>query len=416
MNDKKEEIEVTNLDQLRMTQTYSTTILFLASDPCDASRLRIAQELRAIKEKLQLSKRREQFSLVEKMAVRPQDITQAILDTDPQIIHFSGHGTSEGELCFEDANSKVQPVSCDALSSLFELFSEQVNCVILNCCYSEIQAKAIVEHVGYVVGMKKEIGDEAAINFSIGFYRALSAGRSLEDAYNFGILELKLLGIPEDLTPILLQKNIVKHMCVDSYDRTLHKDYAIFTRDQKTILLNPKAYSSIQAILNDLYTHYFSKIYPILSYGQEWILLGHFSFNVIQVLVPFEWVNNIGHPLDLLDYKWAVSNVPSQQNIIPGTKWKVIDRKTILDLKDNLIILASNHSKIIIKRAMSSSKSLYMYTGYCSKSCTFQAFKSQNYKYVFVFLNTSDRLITEQEFIFVDDLDDPEKSQHLRRL
>ena len=77
------------------------SILFLTADPTNASRLRLGEELREIQERLQLSKSRDQFTLHQRMSVRPMDISQALLDVNPQIVHFSGHGTSAGELCVE---------------------------------------------------------------------------------------------------------------------------------------------------------------------------------------------------------------------------------------------------------------------------------------------------------------------------
>jgi hypothetical protein len=146
-------------------------ILFLAADPSDSARLRLGQELRDIREKLQLSKQRDRFSLESRESVRSEDLTQAIFDVEPQIIHFSGHGIDTGELCFENNLGETQTVSTVALANLFRLVSNQVNCVILNACYSEIQAKAIAEHVEFVIGMSASIGDKAAITFAIGFYR-----------------------------------------------------------------------------------------------------------------------------------------------------------------------------------------------------------------------------------------------------
>ena len=35
-------------------------------------------------------------------------------------------------------------------------------------------------HIDFVVGMKRAIGDEAAIKFAVGFYDALGAGRTSE--------------------------------------------------------------------------------------------------------------------------------------------------------------------------------------------------------------------------------------------
>ena len=181
-------------------------ILFLASDPSDVTRLRLGQELRDIRERLQLAKERDRFVLESRESVRPGDISQAMFDVEPSIVHFSGHGTSKGELCFEDLLGKLQPVQPDALAALFELVADQVNCVVLNACYSEVQAKAIAQHIPFVIGMNKAIGDKAAIAFAVGFYKALGANKTVEQAYKFGCVEIRLQGIPEHLTPVLLKK------------------------------------------------------------------------------------------------------------------------------------------------------------------------------------------------------------------
>ncbi len=182
-------------------------ILFLASDPSDVTRLGLGQELRDIRERLQLAKERDRFVLESRESVRPGDISQAMFDVEPQIVHFSGHGTSKGELCFEDLLGKIQPVQPDGLAALFELVADQVNCVVLNACYSEVQAKAIAQHIPFVIGMNKAIGDKAAIAFAVGFYKALGANKTVEQAYKFGCVEIRLQGIPEHLTPVLLKKS-----------------------------------------------------------------------------------------------------------------------------------------------------------------------------------------------------------------
>ncbi len=179
------------------------SVLFLAADPTNASRLRLGEELREIQEKLQLSKSRDQITLHQRMSVRPADISQALLDIEPQIVHFSGHGTSTGALCFEDQEGQTHFVQPDAIAALFEQFAHQVNCVVLNACFSDVQAEAIAQHIEYVIGMNQAIGDKAAIAFAIGFYQALGAGRTVEEAYKLGCVQIQLQGIPEHLTPVL---------------------------------------------------------------------------------------------------------------------------------------------------------------------------------------------------------------------
>lgn len=181
-------------------------VLFLSADPTDASRLRLGEELRQIQEKLQLAKLRERFELSVRMSVRPTDITQALLDVQPHIVHFSGHGTSEGALCFEDLNGQSHFAQPEALAALFKQFNEQIKCVLLNACYAQTQAIAIAEHIDCVIGMRREISDEAAIAFSGGFYQALGAGEAVAEAFDFGCIQIMLQGVPEHLTPVLIRK------------------------------------------------------------------------------------------------------------------------------------------------------------------------------------------------------------------
>ena len=183
------------------------TILFLTADPTDACRLRLGQEAREIQEKLQMSKHRERFSFSQRWSVRPADISQAMLDLQPHIVHFSGHGAQNGAICFENLIGKMQPISPDALSSLFEQFSDQVRVVVLNACYSDQQAQAISKQVDYVIGMNTSITDPASIAFSIGFYQAIGAGRNIVDAHKLGVTQIKLQGIEEHEIPVLVQKN-----------------------------------------------------------------------------------------------------------------------------------------------------------------------------------------------------------------
>jgi translation initiation factor IF-1 len=224
-----------------------TTILFLAADPSDATRLRLGEEQREIQEKLRLASQRELFNLEIRLSVRPGDIVQALHDTKPRIVHFSTHGTKDGAICAENESGKIQPILPDALASLFDLVSNHVECVVLNSCYSSIQAKAIARHINYVIGMKQAIGDEAAIAFATGFYRALGAGRNFGDSFKFGVVELRLLGIDEHLTPVILSKHskpasrildtTAKRNATSKVTILLEKDITNFSTSEQEILI-----------------------------------------------------------------------------------------------------------------------------------------------------------------------------------
>lgn len=183
------------------------TILLLAANPKGMIPLRLDEEAKKIEQSLERSKNRDHFRLVMKWAATADDLRRALLDYEPEIVHFSGHGSGVDGLNFEDDQGSVHEISGDSLARLFELTAEHVKCVVLNACYSEVQADAIARHIGYVIGMKKAIGDDAAIKFAVGFYDAIAAGREYQVSFKFGQSEIDLAGIPEDLTPVLKKKS-----------------------------------------------------------------------------------------------------------------------------------------------------------------------------------------------------------------
>jgi TIR domain/CHAT domain len=162
------------------------TILVIASNPQGTTSLRLDRELRVIEEVIQKSQLRDRFDVQQLWAARTIDLLDALLKYQPRIVHFCGHGEGQIGLVLEDEAGKAKPVSSEALSEVFKNFAEKVECVLLNACYSEVQATAIVEHLNYVIGMSQEIRDDAAIAFTRGFYTALGNGEGINNAYNFG--------------------------------------------------------------------------------------------------------------------------------------------------------------------------------------------------------------------------------------
>lgn len=193
--------------QQQKIKTQDTkTILILAANPKDTSKLRLEEEIREIDEGLRRANHRDRFKLETKLAVRSRDFYRAILDTHPQIIHFCGHGGGKDGILLEDETGTTAFVQADTLASLFKLFAKKgVECVVLNACYSEVQAEAISQHINHVIGMNCAIGDKAAINFAVAFYDALAAGEDVEFAFDLGCSQL--IGLKENQTPVLTTKN-----------------------------------------------------------------------------------------------------------------------------------------------------------------------------------------------------------------
>jgi hypothetical protein len=177
-------------------------ILILSANPKTTHRRRLDEEVREIEEGLRRSKYRDCFKIQTRWAVRLRDLRRALLDVEPQIVHFTGHGKENG-LVVEDESGFGVHVPGKALSQLFELFSSKIECVILSACYSESQADAINKHIDFVIGMRKEINDRASIEFAVGFYDALGAGKSVQEAFEFGRNAVRLFNLPKHILPVL---------------------------------------------------------------------------------------------------------------------------------------------------------------------------------------------------------------------
>ncbi|CAD5954888.1 hypothetical protein NO108_03160 [Planktothrix rubescens] len=182
---------------------FMKKILILLANPSDTSQLRLNQEVSEIQKTLRQSNHRDEFEIIPVGAVQVDDLQQTLYDYNPTIVHFSGHGAGKDGLVLEDSSGRSVLVSEDALARLFKAFQTQIECVILNACYSEIQANAIHQHIDCVVGMNQAIGDQAAIQFAVGFYRALGAGTFYDQCFESGCTLIDLKNIPESNKPQL---------------------------------------------------------------------------------------------------------------------------------------------------------------------------------------------------------------------
>lgn len=210
-------------------------ILILAANPKDTSRLRLDQEVRDITEGLKRSRYRDQFLPISKWAVRSRDLRRAILEEKPQIVHFSGHGEGEKGLCFEDQDGRSKWIAGSSLKSLFNLLALKTNieCVVLNSCYSQTQAEAIAEGVPYVIGMTRAVSDRLAIEFAVGFYDALGDGESIEFAFRCGQTAMSLNGADRKDLPILIQKNVHQTASISSQEKAEEDNKSTKARSAK---------------------------------------------------------------------------------------------------------------------------------------------------------------------------------------
>jgi tetratricopeptide (TPR) repeat protein len=199
-------------------------VLFLAANPTETAQLKLDEEIRSITQKIRASEYRDSLKLISAWAVHPDDLLQLLNEHKPHIIHFSGHASETGEIILVDNTGLPKKVSAKALKVLVTTLKDNIRAIVLNTCYSEIQAKAITEVIDCAVGMSAAIGDSAAITFAASFYRAVGFGRSAKEAFDQGIASLLIEGIySEEDNPQLVVKDGIDPSRVffltDSYDR-----------------------------------------------------------------------------------------------------------------------------------------------------------------------------------------------------
>jgi len=181
-----------------------TRILFFASNPESTEKLSLDEEARSISRKIRETDYRDSLEFITAWAIRPTDLLDELNLHKPTIVHFSGHGSGEEGLILSDDQGELRFVSADALKMLFSSVNDNIRLVVMNACYSEVQAKAIAEVIDCVIGMKSDIGDHAAITFAEYFYNALGYGRSVKQAFEQGKAALMLESIPEEDVPVLI--------------------------------------------------------------------------------------------------------------------------------------------------------------------------------------------------------------------
>lgn len=181
-------------------------ILFLAANPSDETKLRLGAEATRIKEALESASNRN-FQFFEEHAIRLDSLQRTILRRNATIVHFSGHGSDEGRLVFEDLSGRGVTADSKAIAEIFRLASENTRLIVLNACYSEEQARALAVHVDAVIGMRSAICDESAIAFAKSLYETLGEGRSVRTAFDLAKNYLKLQQLPGAELLVLVERS-----------------------------------------------------------------------------------------------------------------------------------------------------------------------------------------------------------------
>ena len=182
-------------------------ILILAANPTDTQKLQLDKEAELIRERLQENEIGMQYIVKAEPTACIEDLSKYLLQYEPIILHFSGHGNSNGEIILNNRQGQAQVVSIETLAELLSTVGGRIECVVLNACFSLEKADAIAEQVSCVIGMDKEIDDESALRFAGGFYRGLGFGRGYYSAFELGRNEIKILQLPDNQVPHFITRD-----------------------------------------------------------------------------------------------------------------------------------------------------------------------------------------------------------------
>jgi hypothetical protein len=165
----------------------SPRVLGLYADP--GNTLRLGFDMRLLTEIAE----RDGFYAYIQHAARVTDIIRAILTKKPNILHFSGHGTSKGRLVFEREDGSAGIVGPAALAAAIKAASAEVlDCVVLNACFTGQHAAAFSDVTRSVAGSVEKIPDDGALAFTRGFYTGLGAGQKAPEAFRTAEAQMQL--------------------------------------------------------------------------------------------------------------------------------------------------------------------------------------------------------------------------------
>jgi CHAT domain len=181
-------------------------ILFLGASIRSGDLLKLSEECSEIQRELRMTCNRDAFRFESRWAVSIDDLMRHLTELDPSVVHFSGHGAGDVGLMLQDEQGRPVPVSARALAMMVHAAARHVRVVVLNACYSAVQAEVLGAEIDCVIGMDGAISDDAARAFSIRFYGALGSGRSIANAVAQGIATLAAKQLPDELLPRCLSR------------------------------------------------------------------------------------------------------------------------------------------------------------------------------------------------------------------
>ncbi len=172
------------------TEGAVKTVLLVSASPETEVRLRVDREFRDIIDGVRRSRYRDRLHFVQVHAARFEDLSDALQEHEPHILHISSHGNEDGSLIFEGRADEPRVIAKHQLKRLLSATRVNLELVVCNACHSYAVVSDLTDIVEHAIGMSDAIPDDVAIRFSVAFYKAIGNGLSVKKAFDVAIAGL----------------------------------------------------------------------------------------------------------------------------------------------------------------------------------------------------------------------------------
>jgi hypothetical protein len=167
-------------------------ILYIASNPDDASPLQIEKEANLLREKLDAITTSEPLDLRVYASLDVATLPEVIARAAPDVLHFAAHGEGDGiVLAHQDRGTVL--LDGHKLAKLLAAVSVRPKLVVVNACRSTAMAEALCRAADFTIGIDAPISNVGARTMAANLYQRLAASASLHDAFSAAATMLEVI-------------------------------------------------------------------------------------------------------------------------------------------------------------------------------------------------------------------------------
>ncbi|MEM7367866.1 MAG: HEAT repeat domain-containing protein [Bacteroidota bacterium] len=225
-------------------------ILFLATQTSHGPSGHQGRVIREIEDSISRSEKSKQLTFTSSWVSDFQDITRALLQNTPDIVHFSTGQCSETALLMLNQQGQEKHIEIEGLCELFQSITHKPTCVLFDVSNSLSLAKRIAQDGLFSVGMDGTISSDGAKSFGQGFYEYLGehAFLDIQGAFDQGKTYMWSLPGKEKDVPVLFRDPLLDHVdqLMEQIRQDVHDSCLIPHLLQHSLIEHPEAVHTLE--------------------------------------------------------------------------------------------------------------------------------------------------------------------------